>query len=195
MRSFWFKEAIRDNEADTLALHGNAILSKCQLYDGFIIRSKLNEKYFSDKPTFVNAFGYEKRIGGRMGLFVYINTSFASNSREEYRILIGSIHKIQSEQYDSMIKRIKEAHSRGGTIVGGDQIHSTCNAIGLKNLDNSSSMTFPASCTSEGNQHGDILCSDLSVTREVSVHLPCLRAQSKAYDLSDHALLLSTVTI
>ena len=58
---------------DALSLHGNAILTKCILGDGLIIRDPLDRRYFSDKAERgVNADGYEVRLGGRAGIFARI---------------------------------------------------------------------------------------------------------------------------
>lgn len=48
---------------NSLGLHGNAILSNCKLYDPIVIRDKLPSIYFSNKVSWENADGYEKRLG------------------------------------------------------------------------------------------------------------------------------------
>jgi hypothetical protein len=211
-----------------LALHGNAILSKCPLRDAFILRSSFNEKYFSDTPSFVNANGYEKRIGGRMGLFAHIHVGdlegvemwgtaqhvqsdkYSTLRQVAPQLFLGSIHKIQSENYDEMVKKIK-APGVVGSIIGGDQIYETCDSVGLLNLDNRSDVTFPTSCndgalasTHHRGHHGDILCSDIGAKNILEMNSspfaatlvnPCLSMQNSTYSLSDHAIYMAMVTV
>ena len=51
-----------EGNRDALSLHGNAILSKCILGDGLILRDPSPHTYFSDKAERgINADGYEVR--------------------------------------------------------------------------------------------------------------------------------------
>lgn len=60
---------------NAMGLHGNAILTRCTISDPLIVRGDDIAPYFSDESTFTNAYGYEKRLGGRMALLVRIHSS------------------------------------------------------------------------------------------------------------------------
>lgn len=78
---------------DALSLHGNAILTKCVLGDGLIVREPLPHTYFSDKPhRGINANGYEVRLGGRMGLFARIFEKPSPAIPETHKLTEGSFY-------------------------------------------------------------------------------------------------------
>ncbi|KAK1744260.1 hypothetical protein QTG54_004793 [Skeletonema marinoi] len=80
-------------QRDSLSLHGNAVLSKCVIGDGMILRDPLPAQYFSDRPERgINADGFEVRLGGRMGLFVRI---FQHPSP-----LIPDLHNFRADKFD-----------------------------------------------------------------------------------------------
>jgi len=99
-----------EGKRDALSLHGNAILSKCILGDGLILRDSLPHTYFSDVAhRGVNADGYEVRLGGRMGLFARIfekpspiiprthnltQDSFYIPEKFPPHFVVGNIHKV-----------------------------------------------------------------------------------------------------
>merc|ERR1719262_1998750 len=72
-----------------LGLHGNAILTKCPLKEPTIVRDRLGDIYFSERATHGNAYGKEKRLGGRMALFASIEDPVLKQT-----IRVGSIHKL-----------------------------------------------------------------------------------------------------
>lgn len=100
-----------EGNRDALSLHGNAILSKCILGDGLILRDPLPHTYFSDKAERgINADGYEVRLGGRMGLFARIfekpspiiprthnltKGSFYIPEKLPPHFVVGNVHKLQ----------------------------------------------------------------------------------------------------
>ena len=59
---------------NAMGLHGNAILSSCPIFDPILVRDRLDEQFFSNKRFKGNAMGHEKRLGGRMGMFVRTGT-------------------------------------------------------------------------------------------------------------------------
>jgi len=67
-------------------LHGNAFLTRCHISEPVIFRDPVG-KYFSDDRIPLNAYGYEKRLGGRMGLFGRIQL-------DGMELVIGSTHKL-----------------------------------------------------------------------------------------------------
>lgn len=205
--SFASQEQTR-GKTDTLALHGNAILAACPLRDAFVLRSSFNEKYISSTASFVNAYGFEKRLGGRMGVFAHIHVPHAKSSSAHVqglplKLLLGSIHKIQAENYDEMIRRIG-AVGVVGSVISGDQVSSTCAAVGLHHLDDSRDLTFPMTCSGGGSvppgtQHGDIICSDLppldQFARPSHIVQPCLFFRNASISLSDHAIYVAVVAV
>ena len=78
---------------DALSLHGNAILTKCILGDGLIIRDPLDRRYFSDKAERgFNADGYEVRLGGRAGIFARIFQEPSPAIPEAHNLTEGSFY-------------------------------------------------------------------------------------------------------
>lgn len=183
---------------NTYSLHGNAVLSKCRITSGFIVRDPLDVKYYSNKPTFANAKGYEKRLGGRMGLFVYVNIPAIPPQKRPstlsdikyLNIMVGAVHKIGKAQYGKITAAMR-ADGVHGAILAGDQVPDICpgaqmigvhgNKKGLKN-------SWPASCQSFGWTAGDIMCTSKHF-KKVSdkMLLPCHTANSTTL-LSDHAI-------
>lgn len=100
---------------NSLGLHGNAILSRCPIYDPMIYRDKLDERYFSNHKFSGNAYGSEKRLGGRMGLFVRTgeinlndtstppaanqNNTQMKSSPAVPHVIVGSVHKLGEKTY------------------------------------------------------------------------------------------------
>lgn len=176
-------------------------MTKCLILEenAEIIRSKINEKYFSSVPSFVNANGYERRIGGRMGLFVFIKIQGSDvdvdiKSTDEV-MLLGSVHKLQAEEYGLVRDKIASAKNVNYIYISGDQSYDTCKELNLKNVDDRSQFTFPSSCSSFGNQHGDTICYHSSYVENIkySNHPPCVFIVDKNYSISDHSITIVTV--
>ena len=99
-----------EGKRDALSLHGNAILSKCILGDGLILRDPLPYTYFAKVGhEGVNAEGYEVRLGGRMELFARIfekpspviprthnlmKNSFHIPEKLPSHFVVGNVHKV-----------------------------------------------------------------------------------------------------
>lgn len=103
------QEMTRGKE-NALGLHGNAILSRCPMYDPKIYRDVLEDLYFSNRAHNVNAQGTEKRLGGRMGLYVRTgpldNDDLLSPSSPELElkllpphVVVGSVHKLKEDTF------------------------------------------------------------------------------------------------
>lgn len=171
-----------------LGLHGNAILSKCPFDDrsAKIVRDKLLSEFYSNKPSFTNANGYEKRLGGRMGLF--INVLLGSNNSS---LTVGSLHKLESKE---SILKVKELLHHRSVIMGGDEKGEHCTAMGVPPANKVEQPTVPVvpSCHfHETRKHqGDRLCSNM-VSSNFTVHMPC----KHGYILSDHAILSLHLTL
>lgn len=159
-----------------LGLHGNAILSKCELFDPVVYRNEVG-KYFDHEPNSVNARGYEKRLGGRMGLFAKARIA------EDREIVIGSIHKL-----DGYKDEIKAYINGSKAVIAGDQDWNFCENVGLPHVDNQSHHTWKASCTSLGGHRGDIICSNMGIARDEETMFPCSVQYGNSILLSDHAV-------
>jgi hypothetical protein len=173
-----------------LGLHGNAILSRYPIVNATIFRDPI-ESYFSSLPSFLNANGYERRLGGRMALLgkIFDGTNYIS---------VGSIHKVFTRN-----TQIQNYIGSSKAIVGGDQPWGFCTAIGLQNIGSHSNATWPASCASTGRGRGDILCTNLDVYSSEKILKPCImfpcagnRSNQSCMEinLSDHALLSINVS-
>lgn len=57
-------------------VHGNAVLSACPLHSAEVFRDPTGI-YFSSKSRRVNAYGFEKRLGGRMALLVSMTVNLS----------------------------------------------------------------------------------------------------------------------
>lgn len=178
-----------DNE---LSLHGNAILSKYPISDAFIIRDELKDSFYSDRKTFDNANGFEKRLGGRMALFTTLQL------RDDAQISVGSMHKITAQKYPEVVARLAEKQKKTsymGAIVAGDQAFNACHGMGMKNMENPHQNTWPATCSSFGRVHGDIICSTLEVYSEAVTILPCYNTSYTLQHLSDHAIQVVELSV
>ena len=155
-------------------LHGNAILTHCQISDPVIFRDSVGE-YFSDRKISLNAKGYEKRLGGRMGMFLRINVSGTS-------IVLGSTHKLAGQA-----DQIKRYIGSSKVISAGDQDRNFCGRIGMHSVDDAKHSTWPASCTKFGSGRGDNICSNLRVAQPEQTFLPCLNRYGIPAKIGDHA--------
>ncbi|KAL7540762.1 hypothetical protein ACHAXR_010360 [Thalassiosira sp. AJA248-18] len=158
---------------------------RCQISDGKIFRDKIGD-YFSRKSNGVNAGGYEKRIGGRMGLFGRILV-------EGHDVVVGSVHKVRSQD-----KPIREYINQTKAVVAGDQGSKSCAKWGLGKI-GEKEYTWPASCDSLGSQRGDNICSNMGSPKNKigmnSVIKPCVTVGSIHTQIGDHAILKSTLII
>ena len=158
-----------------LGLHGNAILSKCRISDSVIFRNNIG-RYFSNNRSFINANGYEKRLGGRMGLFSRIHIG-------NKEVVVGSVHKL-----DGYSKEIKKYIGVSPAVIGGGQSWNFCNNVGLVHVDNKAHATYPGSCQSTGKYRGDIICSNLKVVKPEETITPCIVKFGNKIQISDHSI-------
>ncbi|KAL3932541.1 MAG: hypothetical protein SGARI_003935, partial [Bacillariaceae sp.] len=195
-----------------LGLHGNAILSKCPLYDAQIFRDELDRRYFSNRGNKKNAGGTEVRLGGRMALFA------RTGQREEdstAHFIAGSMHKVLPQTQNRKIWSYfgfgtypdivgdkppppPETLPPGvmGIISSGDhESLSFCPFAGMNNLDRKPPRkTFPASCDEKrlGHSRGDQFCGNMKIFREDEAILPCYRPSNNSEEmiqLSDHSII------
>ena len=166
-------------------LHGNAILTRCQISDGKIFRDPIGD-YFSHKSNGVNAGGYEKRLGGRMGLFGRILI-------EGNDVVVGSVHKVRNQD-----KSIRKYINQTKAIVAGDQGSKSCAKWGL-GINGKKGYTWPASCDSLGRQRGDNICSNIGSQQRPDrtglIIKPCVTLGSIHTQIGDHAIITSIVSL
>ncbi|KAI9136015.1 hypothetical protein BKA69DRAFT_1179247 [Paraphysoderma sedebokerense] len=176
------EQNLTEGMTNLLGLHGNAILSKCEILDPVIFRNKIGG-YFSDKKYFLNADGFEKRLGGRMGLFSRIAVG--------HRVLtVGSIHKL-----DGYKTEIKAYIGSSKAVIAGDQSWDFCESVGLAHVDDKSHFTYPGSCQTSGTSRGDIICSNANIVQAESTVKPCLEQYGVKIKLSDHSITSVGISI
>lgn len=194
---------------NALGLHGNAILSRCKLFDAAVFRDPLADSYFSNQPNKKNAMGSEKRLGGRMSLFV--RSGFDTDAKSDH-IVVGSVHKAHPfnnrekiweylgfgqapSDHKNVTPGVPPVQQKG-IIVGGDlESRSFCTLSGFKNLDRPMKpTTFPADCTRNhtGNFRGDYICGNVEIDKPDTVILPCSGADGML-QLSDHSIIQITL--
>ena len=194
--------------SNAMGLHGNAILSRCAIHDPKIFRDELDERYFSHKKFSGNAYGSEKRLGGRMGLFVRTGGSYPSNNSslsEIPHVIVGSVHKLRDKTFRKEIwdyldfgpfpkikddenltlKGVPSNNNTIGTIISGDlEARSFCTQSGLSNLDRPQKhKTFPADCETQrlGNWRGDQFCGNMKVHGDDQSILPCYKSATTSH--------------
>lgn len=139
--------------------------------------------YFADKKNGVNANGYERRLGGRMGLYARV-------SMDGETLVIGSTHKLSSHVED-----VSRFIGTSKAISGGDQYNAFCKKTGLESKGNQAHKTWPASCNWFGRARGDNVCSNLELAGPEMVSKPCLDAYGIKAQLSDHAIIMTAFRI
>jgi len=172
------RETIYSTEHNFYGLHGNAILSKCKFSNATIFRNPVG-RYFSHDKSFVNAFGSERRLGGRMILLARINVNGTS-------VVVGSSHKLGGFRSRHVRNYIKDSPA----VIAGDEGPGLCKQVGLRLIQSHAKhFTWPASCNSFGKARGDNICSNMKVMEEEYTLKPCVRTK---YDinisLGDHAI-------
>eukprot|EP00536_Pseudo-nitzschia_multiseries_P015037 jgi/Psemu1/311656/fgenesh1_kg.810_\ len=171
------------NVPDFHGLHGNAFLTKCAISDAVIFRNKVGP-YFDSKANYVNADGFEKRLGGRMGMFGKIIV-------DGKETVIGSIHKLEGFQ-----RQIKEYIGNRPAVVAGDQLGQYCGTIGLENIvSKKREKTWPASCRGFGRTRGDNICSNMKTVEDEKTTLPCIEKFGFSILIGDHALTSAVLAI
>lgn len=164
---------------DFHGLHGDAFLTKCAISDAVIFRNKIGP-YFDSKANNVNANGFEKRLGGHMGMFGKI----IIDGKET---VIGSNHTL--EGFGS---EIKDYIGNRSAVVAGDQRGKYCKTIGLRDI---REKTWPASCSGFGRIKGDSICSNMKTLVDETTILPCVKEFGFSTGLGDHALLSAVLTV
>lgn len=194
---------------NALGLHGNAILSKCKMYDPIIVRDALSPKYFTNKKFKQNAMGTEKRLGGRMAMFVRTETQDVAGRH----LIVGSVHKTSPTDHrmrlweyfgfgeppeDQPVVEGTRPSKQLGIVTSGDmESRLFCKKNGLRNLDRPQKhKTFPAQCGNNkklGNFRGDQFCGNLPLYSEDESILPCYNDAHTETEvetqISDHSII------
>lgn len=184
---------------NALGLHGNAILSKCKLFDPIIIRDPLDEVFFSRKPAHENDVGHEIRLGGRMGLFAKTQMGDEANP-DEIPIVVGSVHKVNPSNHRATLSKYFQSNPPQAILVSGDVDRSFCIEAQLKNVGSPRKKTWPANCANGhvGRTRGDIFCGrHVMAPFPDHVVMPCHPAPAKGgsnnsgtiLQISDHGII------
>lgn len=192
------QEATKGQE-NLMGLHGNAILTKCQLYDPLVVREEFDPNFFTRKAVKVNARGYEQRLGSRMGMFLRMSaTPYETNTPH---VVVGSIHKISTTKHSDTLQEYfgiaggSNNTATIGTIIAGDNDRGICAASGLSQVDNAKHSTYPARCQPRvrtGKFRGDFFCSNLKVDTPDQVVPPCA---DDGLELSDHSIIVMSLQL
>jgi hypothetical protein len=194
----WDEQNKTKDMKNALGLHGNAILSTCPMYDPMIVRDNLDERYFSNTKFSGNARGAEKRLGGRMGLFVRTGNrpERTVNDPSSPHVIVGSVHKLEASTHREKmweylgfgafpnVTRDEKLKQEGvprnntlGIVMSGDlATRDFCTESGLKNLDKPQKhKTFPADCEKQqvGLWRGDQFCGNMQMLKDDQNILPC----------------------
>ena len=172
-------------------LHGNAILSRWPLYDAEVVRMPGQAPLYSSRGR-ETAFGYEKRLGGRMTLFAKADVVGMSGisvpAPPSARLLLAAMHAQTSWKHaahtSAAINAIKTYIASGTTptsklaaggspgrprrtILGGDTWPGTCRWLGLSGLVTRKSPSNRVSVDGKVRLHpdgkDDYICADESV--------------------------------
>lgn len=163
-------------------LHGNAILSKCPIHDTVIYRNQVGD-YFSSKKKRLNAYGLEKRLGGRMILLGRILVNGAA-------VVVGSVHKL-GEKGQDLYGEVTEYIGSSRAVIAGDQLASFCGLVGLQAVvpGDGKGFTWPASCKGFGSARGDNVCTNMKELEPERTMKPCIADLGFQIHLGDHALI------
>jgi len=159
--------------------------------------------------------GSEKRLGGRMALFVRTGLVLSGASQH---VIAGSVHKVEPKAHREEIWRYlgfgSFPNATGGAlpragiapqnvlgiVTAGDmESRSFCTEAGISNLDRPQRhKTFPVDCTKGrlGLFRGDQFCGNMKIDREDRSILPCYvsreekgKADATGLQISDHAII------
>jgi hypothetical protein len=176
-----------------------------------ILRDPLDDEYFSSKRSYKNGRGAQKRLGGRMGLFVRIAADIEMASQLDLQhMVLGSISELHPTNHRNHIWQYlgfgeptegilsgTPPDNQMSAIVSGGFDRKFCVASGLKNLDQPRRhKTWPVDCNTEffGKTRGDHFCGNNPSAWEDEAYLPCYKPSGSKdtvlpTQISDHAIL------
>jgi hypothetical protein len=194
---------------NALGLTGSAILSNCKIYDPMILRDALDDEYFSNKRSYKNGRGAQKRLGGRMGLFVRIAADVSMAQTDLQHMVLGSVNELHPTNHRPRIWQYlgfgepvegilsgTPPDNQMSAIVSGGFDRKFCVASGLKNLDQPRRhKTWPIDCQNDffGKTRADHFCGNNPSAWEDEAYLPCFKSNAKSKEvptqISDHAII------
>ena len=177
-----------EGKSNKFGLHGNAILTKCPMKNPKLIRDGNIGDYFSSGSTQKNAFGAEKRLGGRMSMFVDIITKLNK------QVTLGATHTLEPKMQGEVKTYLSDTLIKGNVVIAGDQFWEYCNNVGLVHVDSKAIASSPASCDSLGVGRGDILCSSMAIKIPFHGDYPCTH-NGPRITMSDHSFQSVTLTV
>ena len=169
---------------DAQCFTGNAILSKFALFEPQIVRDPLGP-YFDRRANRVNAGGYERRLGGRMGLFAKISVPGIDTP-----VVLGNVHSLGQFNVSANAAAIREYVGAHPAIVAGDQNWQSCREWGLRPATTSTNSTWPATCRTHGRMRGDVACTNVAGYGGETIGMPCSRLGGIETQLGDHAFIV-----
>jgi hypothetical protein len=190
---------------NSMGLHGNAILSKCKIYNPLIVRDPLPDANFTETSNKTDAKGSEKRVGGRMGMFVRIGETEGQGSY----IIAGSIHKLHEKRHRATLREYMDISFNAtrqeapdarpsdllGIVVAGDNDKGICQEAGLFNIDTPrEAKALPGDCgrNYNGSFPVDLFCGNMvKIANEGKSIPPCYVAPNTNILIlvSDHGIL------
>ena len=136
--------------------------------------------------------GYEKRLGGQMGLFARTGKSI---DVKDLHLVVGSVHKVDAMRHQhELSKYFSKYNTTIGIVVAGDIDQKFCTKAGLVNLDMPRKlMTWPAECSTgyTGRLRGDNFCGSKELlVKGNSTVLPCFPQNETLpqIQISDHMI-------
>jgi hypothetical protein len=190
---------------NSMGLHGNAILSKCKLYNPLIVRDPSPDANFTETSNKTDANGSEQRVGGRMGMFVRIGEAEGQGSY----IIAGSIHKLHEKRHRATLREYMDISLNAtrqeapdtrpsdllGIVVAGGNDEGICQESGLFSIDNlRETKAFPGDCGQKynGSFPADIFCGNMvKIANEGKSIPPCYvdPNTNSLVQVSDHDIL------
>jgi hypothetical protein len=204
----WDDQEQTINMENSLGLTGSAILSKCKIYDPLIIRDKLEDDYFSSKRTSRNNRGSQKRLGGRMALYVRIRNETSTVDNAKHMIL-GTVNQLRPKAHRGQIRKYlgfgtpidggvrsdTPLDGQVATVVSGAFDRKFCIESGLHNIDRAQKHNaWPVDCKSGsfGKTRSQYFCSNSPSAWEDEAYLPCYVPEDNPnmvpIQISNHAI-------
>jgi Galactosyltransferase len=189
---------------------GLAILSKCPMYDPYLVRE------FHDQAIMAKREG----IGFNSGLFVRIASAATIATGTGYHIIAGSVSKLGLLKKRQAIWEYQFGYgptpdsitgispsNQLGSIIAGEIDPETCGQLGLKHLEPKRHLSYPAFCHNRtyGSVRADNVCSNLMPPRinllpkrkAYTLYLPCYQLEQSAHEsviqLSNHSVIFAAL--
>ena len=191
-------------EQDRYGLHGNALLSRWPILKPAVVRMPGMDSLYSSKSR-DTAYGYEKRLGGRMTLF--------ATSGPAGDVVIGATHAQtfwfrDATHTQESIRRMRThianmAPAAAPVLIGGDTWANTCRWLDLSSIVEGRSPTNRVNASKVILSRGgndDYICARKAKLVDKVQHLPCVGRPPRSsgepeFVLSDHVFVTAKVRI